>query len=539
GNGTYSILVSTDGWAAGLFNYTLMVDHSYLSQDVAIRGSIEILAELVFDIEFSPEQPVKGALVNITIAITDKYGNPMSGLSVYVTFRNHTEMVPETSQKGIYFVSFIVTGAGFGDDSIVVSAEGVRCIAGVGDVPAYVVVPAPQISLSAENFGILALGSFIISFFGLLVYFRISSGLSITSGSQAQLMRGIRRLDYLYLGVVGLVGLTLIHSYVSAGAGEYNLAVLESVLLLGISLILYGIWLYRDATSTILQSQAVSRRRMILGLWHLIFVPLVIIQLYDWGRNIEWLDYYVLQNVFHLGELAVPTIMMTIFAAYISSIVIVVVNLYREISKGLYRIKEMAVLGTPPIVVEQECIDLVEKLGSSIRTKFFMFLVVLAGTSVLTMDFLKSYSLGVIVLMPVVFLVVVPYVSSKMAKGITRVSKSRHDRREARSLTEIADEEIKTDTSFDVEPYYKPESESGSKERETPSVEEEHELEEESRESVASRGLTKKELIDLLPEKVKESVWLEELKKLSKDQIEALVELEEMGKKSTDTEASE
>jgi len=539
GNGTYSIVVSTDGWAAGLFNYTVMVTHSYLSQDVALRGSIEILAELVFAIEFTPEQPVKGALVNITIAITDKYGNPMSGLSVYVTFRNHTEIAVETSQRGIYFASFIVTGSGFGDDSIVVSAEGTRCIAGVGDVQAYVIVPAPQLSLSAENFGILALSSFIVSFLGLLLYFRISSGLSITSGSQAQLMRGIRRLDYLYVGVVGLVGLTLIHSYVSAGAGDYNLAVLESVLLLGISLILYGIWLYRDATSTILQSQAVSRRRMILGLWHLIFVPLVIIQLYDWGRNIEWLDYYVLQNVFHLGELAVPTIMMTIFAAYISSIVIVVVNLYREISKGLFRIKEMAVLGTPPIVVEQECIDLVEKLGSSIRTKFFMFLVVLAGTSVLTMDFLKSYSLGVIVLMPVVFLVVVPYLSSKMAKGITKVSKSRHDRHEARSLAEVADEEIITDTSFDVGPYYESGSESESSEIEMHPVEEEHEFEEERKETIASRSLTKKELIDLLPEKVKESVGLDELKKLSKDQLEALVELEEMRSKSTDTEHDE
>jgi len=539
GNGTYSIMVSTDGWAAGLYNYTLMVTHSFLSQDATIRGSIEIFAELLFEITYSPEKPVKGEYVNITIKVTDKYENPMSGLAVYVTFRNHTEMALETSQKGTYFVRFIVTGEGFGLDNIIVNADGERCIAGVGIVEADVIVPAPQISLNPESFGVMSLGSFLISFLGLLVYFRISSGLSITSGSQAQLARGIRRLDYLYVGVVGLVGITLVHSYVSAGAGDYSLAVLESVLLLGISLILYGIWLYRDATSTILQSQAVSRRRMLLGLWHLIFVPLVIIQLYDWGQNIEWLDYYVLQNVFHLGELAVPTIMMTIFAAYISSIVIVVVNLYREISKGLFRIKEMAVLGTPPIVVEQECVDLVEKLGSSIRTKFFMFLVVLAGTSVLTMDFLKSYSLGVIVLMPVVFLLVVPYVSSKMAKGITKVSKSRHVSHEAMSLAEVADETIDSDTYFDVGPYNGSDTEIESEKIAMPSVEDESEPEEDIGEPKAGRGLTKKELIELLPEKVKESVGLDKLKKLSKDQLEALVELEEMGSKSSDIEESE
>jgi len=310
------------------------------------------------------------------------------------------------------------------------------------------------------------------------------------------------------------------------------------VLILGISLILYGIWLYRDATSTILQSQAVSRRRMLLGLWHLIFVPFVIMQLFDWGANIEWLDYYVLQNVFHLGELAIPTIMMTIFAAYISSIVIVVVNLYREMSKGLARIREMAVLGTPPIVVEQECVDLVEKLGSSIRTKFFMFLVVLAGTSVLTMDFLKSYSLGVIVLMPVVFLLVVPYVSSKMAKGITRVSSSRRDRhKDDKTLVEIADEAIDTETSFDVESCYGSPEELKPSEIELRPIEEEPE-EAEIREPTELQELTKKELIDRLPEKAKESIGLDELKKLSKDQLKALVELEEMGKESDDEKES-
>ncbi len=534
-NGTYSISVSTDGWAAGLYNYTLLVDHPFLAQDAAIGGSLEIFAELTFNIEYSPEEPVKGEQVNITIEVTDKYGNPMSGLSVHVTFRNHTVEAIETSQIGTYFTSFVVAGEGFGEDYIEVSGEGTRCVADVGRITANVIVPAPQLSLSFDNFGIMALGSFLVSFIGLLIYFRISSGLSITRGTQEQLTRGLRRLDYLYLGVVGLAGLTVVHSYVSAGAGDYGLAVLESVLLLGISLILYGIWLYRDASSTILQSQAVSRRRMLLGLWHLVFVPLVIIQIFDWGKNIEWLDFYVLQNVFHLGELAIPTIMLTIFAAYISSIVIVVVNLYREISKGLYRIREMAVLGTPPIVVEQECVDLVEKMGSSIRMKFFMFLVVLAGTSVLTMDFLKSYSLGVIVLMPVLFLVVVPFASSKMAKGISRASQGRRDKPdEDRSLVEIADEIVDTDTASDMKPYSETDTDLEPSEVEDTHVFEETEPEEDIREVKPSRGLKKSELLKLLPEEVKESIGRDELKKLSKDALEALLDLEEIGSKSED-----
>jgi hypothetical protein len=176
-------------------------------------------------------------------------------------------------------------------------------------------------------------------------------------------------------------------------------------------------------------------------------------------------------------------------------------------------------------------------MGSSIRMKFFMFLVVLAGTSVLTMDFLKSYSLGVIVLMPVLFLVVVPFASSKMAKGISRASLGRRDRPdEDSSLAEIADEIIDTDTSTDMKPYYEPDTELEPSDVEEPQILEETEPEEDISKVKPSRGLKKSELIKLLPEDVKESIGLDELKKLSKDALEALLDLEEMGSKSKDVD---
>jgi hypothetical protein len=453
-NGTYSRVVQTAGWAAGDYNYTLMLDHPYLAQESTVRGVVEVLAELVFHVEFIPEVPQQGELLNITIEVTDKYSNPVSNLNITITFQNQTKYAMETAQIGKYSVSYVVASQGYGDEGIVVAADGAMCVSFTAQelsiVP--IVVAVPQLALSVDLFAPIFIIVFLISFVGLLIYFRISSGISFTRGSEADLQRGLRKLDFLYGGIVGLAGLTIFHSYVSAGSGEYGLAVAESVLVLGISLILYGIWLYRDASSSILSTQKLNRRRMFLGLWHLIFLPVVIAQIFDWGQNIEWLKFYVLDNVFHLGELRVPTIMMTIFGAYLSSIVIVVLNLYREIRKGISRLGEMAVLGTPPIVIEQECADLVESLGSSIRMKFFMFLVVLAGTTVLTMDFLRSYSLGVIVLLPVVFLLVIPYTSSKMAKGISRASGAMRSKRDdERSLTEIADFSTEISTSSGVE----------------------------------------------------------------------------------------
>lgn len=521
-NGTYSYNVPTAGWAARTYNWTLMVSHTYFAQDTTVRGTVKILAELNFRIEFWPQEPQQGEQLNITVEATDKYGNLMLNLAITITFQNQTKDAVEIPNSGKYSVNFLVADQGFGVEDIVVEAHGATCIANQDEAAVNIVVAVPQLSLDAESFGYLAAISFLVSFLGMLVYFRISSGLSITRGTQEILIQGIRKLDYLYLGVVGMAGLTVLHSYLSAGAGDYGLAVAESILLLGISLILYGIWLYRDASSTIRSTQKIGKKRMILGLWHLIFVPIVIVQIFEWGKHIEWLEFYVLQNVFHFGEVAIPTIMLTIFAAYISSIVVVVLNLYREIGKGLMRIQEMAVLGTPPVVVEQECVDLVEKMSSSIRMKFFMFLVVLTGTTVLTMDFLRSYSLGVIVLMPVVFLVIVPFVSSRMAKGVSRVStimRGRHTRE--KSLSKIADEgaeivpvidEVSLDT-LKIEPV------------EEAILESEPDVEPETEESKTrlKKRLTKRDLINLLPPEIKEAVGVEELGKLSKSALEALL----------------
>jgi len=105
--------------------------------------------------------------------------------------------------------------------------------------------------------------SFLVSFIGLLIYFRISSSLAVVDISSRTMVKSVRRMDALYGGIVGLGGLTLVHSFMSAQAGEFGLALAESVLLLGISVLLYGIWLYRDANYAIFQAKRISKKRMI------------------------------------------------------------------------------------------------------------------------------------------------------------------------------------------------------------------------------------------------------------------------------------
>jgi len=440
-NGTYTALVATSGWAPGNYSYIVFLTHEFLDYADHISGSVTVVGRITLDITVSTSAPEQNTTLTVTVRVTDWYAHSMTGANVTLEFAGITRVVPETSTPGVYETQVDIGFISHGQHEIVVCAEHLLCIQANSTLVLQVTVRAPEISMSTQTFMFGSGLSFLVSFIGLLIYFRISSSLAVVDISSKATVKSVRRMDMLYGVIVGLGGLTLVHSFLSAQAGQFGLALAESVLLLGISVLLYGIWLYRDANYAIIQAKRISKKRMIMGLWHLIFVPLVIMQIFEWGGRIEWFQYYVLESTFNLGPIAIPTIMLTIFATYVSSIGIVVVNLYREIRNSLARLERMASAGTPPSVVAEERLHLVGRMGSSIRIKFFMFLVILAGTTVMTMDFLRSYSLGVIVLMPVVFLIAIPYVSSKMLRGASRVSGKMRERKPptSPSLTEVAD----------------------------------------------------------------------------------------------------
>ena len=141
-----------------------------------------------------------------------------------------------------------------------------------------------------------------------------------------------------------------------------------------------------------------------------------------YGTGIDWFRAYIIEVATTFGDLRIPTIMTTIFVAYVSSIIVVVVNLYREVSKGIQKISRMEEARTPRKIIEDEKLSMVSRFSSSIRIKFLMFLVVVGATTVMAMDFLQSFQLAIIVLMPVLFLVVIPFLASKIIQILSRVS---------------------------------------------------------------------------------------------------------------------
>ncbi|MHA2206597.1 MAG: hypothetical protein ACXABC_12115, partial [Candidatus Thorarchaeota archaeon] len=424
--GVYSALVTTSGWAPGEYNYTVSVHHDDIETSEGIEGALIVTGQLEFDITFLPNEGTQNQPLEVLIAVQDIYGNPIPNLEVYVILMNIPPLLaPQTDVIGTYqaIIELIPSTEGYGGFSVNITAQGEFVEGTETATETVTILPAvPDFAMSAESIGLGAGLSFLLSLVGMFVYFRIASSTRIDEDSVVGLQQSVRRMDRIYILMVLASGVGLVASYWYYIEGALGLALVLTVALLGGSVLMYGLWLYRDAVSAVLIKGALSRRRMLLGLWHLVFVPVVIVMILVYGIGINWFRAYIIDQPFTIGGITIPAIMTTIFGAYVSSIIVVVVNLYREVSKGIQKIRKMEEAGTPRDIVEEEKSSMINRFSSSIRIKFLMFLVLVGATTVMSMEFLQSYQLAIIVLMPVLFLVVIPFLASKILQVLSRVS---------------------------------------------------------------------------------------------------------------------
>ncbi|MHA3962890.1 MAG: hypothetical protein AM325_005045 [Candidatus Thorarchaeota archaeon SMTZ1-45] len=427
--GIYSAVISTAGWLPGDYEYVVSVDHPDVEEGDPIVGNISVMGDLEFFVSYSRETPTQGQELAILINIIDGYGNPVPGLEVIVELMGLPPVAAyPTDQIGEYvaLIPHIPTNMGYGDFTLTVTAIGEYVGESVDSSNTITVAPAtPDFSMSTISLSIGAGASFVLSLIGMVIYFKIASSMRVEDKSLEGRKKSIRNMDMLYLLIVLGSGAGLVASYSSYTSGNYGVALILTVALLGCSVLLYGLWLYRDATAAVLVRGSLSKKRMVLGLWHLVFVPVVIFLILLYGVEIDWFKAYVIDQSLTIGTITVPSIMTTIFVAYVSSILVVVVNLYREVSKGLKKIVKMEDAGTPLSIVEDEKTSMVSRFSSSVRIKFLMFLVVVGATTVMSMDFLASWELGVIVLLPVAFLVVIPFISSKIIQLFAKMSRGK------------------------------------------------------------------------------------------------------------------
>ncbi|MFW9860951.1 MAG: hypothetical protein ACFFEX_00400 [Candidatus Thorarchaeota archaeon] len=423
--GVYTAQVTTVGWSPGEYNYSVSVQHDDIETGDALEGVLVVTGQIVFDVTFFPESGTQGQSLLVAIAIQDIYGNPIPDLDVTVSLMDLPPVqATETYAIGTYEASIIQIPAteGYGEFTVSITAQG-QFVQATDTTETITISPAtPDFTLSTQSVSIGAGLSFLLSLIGMFVYFRISASTRIDDESVEGLRRSVRRMDRIYLLMALGSGAGLMASYWYFLQAELGLALVLTVALLGMSVLMYGLWLYRDAVSAVLIKGALNRGRIVLGLWHLVFVPVVIVMMLLYGTGIDWFRAYIIEVSTSFGDLTIPTIMTTIFAAYVSSIIVVVVNLYREVSKGIKKVMRMEEAGTPRRIVEDEKISMINRFSSSIRLKFLMFLVVVGATTVMSMEFLQSFQLAIIVLMPVLFLVVIPFIASKIIQVLGKVT---------------------------------------------------------------------------------------------------------------------
>ena len=409
--------------------FELRLESPTVVGDLVAEVEFDVFGELEFFVSFSPEESIQGQPLYVSVVAVDGFGNPVPGLELTVSLMNLPPMLAmETDQIGEYvaMIEYLPLTEGYGLINVTIEAIGDHVLFSTTVAQVEIDPATPDFTLiSTQAIGLGVGASFFLSLIGMVIYFRMSSSMRVDKKSEESLRKSVRNMDRLYLVIIVASGIGFVSSYTMYQAGEYAVALVLTVALLGSSVLLYGLWLYRDATDAVLIRGSLRRRRMVLGLWHLVFVPLVIFMILIYGVGIDWFRAYIIDVSFVIGGLTIPSIMTTIFAAYMSSILVVVINLYREVSKGIKKLNNMAEAGTPTSVLEDEKSIMVGRFSSSIRIKFLMFLVIVGATTVMSMDFLASWELGVIVLLPVAFLVVIPFISSKIIQVFSKLSRGK------------------------------------------------------------------------------------------------------------------
>jgi hypothetical protein len=391
----------------------------------------------------------------LTIEVTDLYENPISDLQVQVSFANTTKVALESDIRGTYIVSFDVGSIHHDYYNITVAIDGSLSNSASDYVEIFVDVYIPSLdALSTVEISFAAGLSLLLSLIGMVLFVKVSSAISTKPRNADDVMKSIKQLDRIYVILVAISGLIFLHSWTLYEQGAYEYALIESLLLLGSSVLLYGLWLYRDAYSSILVLGKISKRRVALGTGHLVLVPFMVVLIFHYGGFIELFQRFIIDvpNIV-IGELEIPPLLATVLATYMSSIVVVVISFYREIRKGLTRIDNMLKAGTPKEVVDEEQALLIGRTGSSIRIKFLMFLMILGATTIMQLEFLRNYSMAAIVLIPIVFLVLIPFISSRIVKGAPKVVKRirRSDFDEFAEIDALFEEAAMHDSGSEIE----------------------------------------------------------------------------------------
>ncbi len=411
-NGSYMVEIATTNWIAGPHPFIIQASHKY-GVSTSLNSSLFIMGEMNLDVVLSHDSVYQNSNLRILVYATDKFGSGIQNAEIHVSLAGHEFLLTHVD-RNIYSAIINVGNLYHGTYNLTVSASAQGFLPKTTSVSLEVIVQMPNVSMDATTFSTLMGISILISIIGLYIYYQISRRIRLTKEKDIEdLEKSLRSLDILYIVLLIISGILGGAAYLLANAQLYSISISIAALLLLLIIALYAIWLYRDVNS-FMAHEKFRIIRAILGLWHLLLVPIIIYGIFVWGHYIEWFSYYVLGDIIRIGNLIVPKLYINLMGTYVTTMVLVVFLTYKNIIEDIHRIKSMKQEGTPSSVIISEKIRTISKALDSIRIKMLIFLAILGVSIVTTMDVFRFMQLGIIVLTPLLLIVVLPWIVYKL-----------------------------------------------------------------------------------------------------------------------------
>ncbi|MEX0568272.1 MAG: hypothetical protein Q6363_003815, partial [Candidatus Njordarchaeota archaeon] len=270
----------------------------------------------------------------------------------------------------------------------------------------------PEISFSIEQYIMLGLIIILFSLAVSILQYRLSKI------SRREPVKNIRYMAVLYgLGMITALSLFGL-SYV--GMIEVGYRILAYALSFLLVIILYGLWIYMDGYRAI-KLQKPGKISLVLGLVHMIIPIYIMMQIISEGAAIEWFQEYIIEQQTSLGPFQVPALFASFLSAYVTTYLVVVFTAYRDISKAHKRVVSFSKYDVPKELIENEAHYQLMRLSGGIRIRILLFLGLLGVSLVTSLPFLQNVAL-LIVVIPIVLLIIGPYMSYVLTGYITKSS---------------------------------------------------------------------------------------------------------------------
>lgn len=411
-NGTYSLIFTATHLRAGYYNFTIIIEDSYYGTH-EFSELITVLGKIIIDVSL-PDSIEQGYTIGVRIRVYDEYYYPVTNANVTVTFAGET-FIGKKAGENSYVVEVEIGYVPHGEYPLIIKVEGPYYVTKVVEETIYVLPRMPRLQLSAKTVITMFGFSIGISLIGLTVYYGVSSKItkSISTDEQQRLIMSFKPLNVVYLLVVVLFFGTFTWAFYlyrrelyGSAAGMLGLALMELLLM-------SAIWLYRDA-AYILVTEKMSIKRIIVSMLHIALAPVVIFWIFELGSEVEWFAYYILSETMTIGGVKIPSLYVSLLGTYVTSVIVLAVNIYLNSRSWKKRFGEMRASGTPEKVISEEKLIQLGKMSSSIRIKFLGFLVILGASLVTTTPVPIFLQLGVFIVIPLVFVVIIPYIVSKV-----------------------------------------------------------------------------------------------------------------------------